>query len=41
MSESVALHAPAALQELVEFSLPWLSFSLVLYLELTSIDRLC
>jgi hypothetical protein len=40
-SESATLHAPAALEELVEFSLSWLSFALVLYLELTRIDRLC
>jgi hypothetical protein len=40
-SESAALHTPAALRELVEFSLPWLSFALVLYLELTRVDRLC
>jgi hypothetical protein len=40
-SESAALHAPAALEELIEFSLPWLSFALVLCLELTRIDRLC
>jgi hypothetical protein len=30
-SESATLHAPAVLEELVEFRLPWLSFSLVLY----------
>jgi hypothetical protein len=40
-SESAALLAPATLEELVESSLPWLSFVLVLYLELTRIDRYC
>jgi hypothetical protein len=37
----MALHASVALQDLVEFSLPWLSFTLALYLELTRIDGLC
>jgi hypothetical protein len=37
----MALHAPTALEELIEFSFPWLSFALLLYLELTRIDRLC
>jgi hypothetical protein len=40
LSDKTALHAPAALEELVKFSLPWLSFALVLDLELTRIDRL-
>jgi hypothetical protein len=40
-SEGMTLHAPATLEELVKFSLPWLSFALVLCLELTIIDRLC
>jgi hypothetical protein len=40
-SESTAWHAPAALEELVEFSLPRFSFDLVLYLELTRINILC
>jgi hypothetical protein len=39
-SEGVALHAPAALEELVDPILPWLCFTLVLFLELTRIDRL-
>jgi hypothetical protein len=40
-SESAALLAPATLEELVKSSLPWLFFVLVLYLELTRIDRYC
>jgi hypothetical protein len=39
-SESAALHAPAALEERVDPILPWLCFTLVLFSELTGIDRL-
>jgi hypothetical protein len=34
----MALHAPATLEELDEFTSPWLSFALVICLELTKID---
>jgi hypothetical protein len=39
-SESAALHAPVALEDLVDSILPWLCFTLVLFPELTGIDRL-
>jgi hypothetical protein len=39
-SEDAALHAPATLEDLVDSILLWLYFTLVLFLELTRIDRL-
>jgi hypothetical protein len=39
-SESTALHAPATLEELVAPILPWLCFTLVLFPELTRMDKL-
>jgi hypothetical protein len=39
-SEGAALHAPATLEELVDSILPWLCFALVLFPELTRINRL-
>jgi hypothetical protein len=38
-SDGAALHAPVALEELVDPILPWLYFTLVIFPELTRIDR--